>query len=150
MNPFLMADEEEDAGWASRANCVGQPADWFEYQEKDSPKAKGLDWKQRVLMNENNYRQAQEICIECPVFFECGRAATDEDKYWTVRQGEPSGRSVADAEHLSKVGRPASTEDARICHRGHFIPGRGRCNECRKINKKLQRERAKAAADGVE
>jgi hypothetical protein len=150
MNPFLLADEERDAGWASRANCVGQPADWFEYQEKDSPKAKGLDWKQRVMLNDANYSEAEQICLDCPVFFECGAAADEMDKYWTVRMGERPGRAVADADHLAKVGRPSSDAEARICHRGHFVPDRGRCGECRKINKRLQRERAKAEASGVE
>lgn len=147
-NPFVTIETPRSYEWEDLANCAGKPTELFEYQEKDSPLTKKMTWKQRAIFNQGNFEKAAEICIECPVFFECGANATEEDRFWTVRMGEAPGRFATEAEQASKIGRP-KRDGPRHCHRGHFIPDGGRCTECRKINKRKHREAAKAAADGV-
>lgn len=154
MNPFLSTDAAHSDEWQTRANCRGKPVELFEYQEKDSPLAKDMKMRARIAFNYANFELAAEICIECPVFFQCGENATPEDKYWTVRQGEPPGRFELEAEHLSRLGRPTSGPgEPRVCQRGHFLPTGGRCNQCKLDRMKEKRDAKRAAqqaADAVE
>jgi hypothetical protein len=152
MNPFLSGDNPSLEGWESRANCKGKPVELFEYQEKNSPLARDMSFAERLIFNDSNFKQAEEICIECPVFFECGATATEEDRTWTVRQGEMPGRFQAEAE--AAQGRPAKGAP-RVCQRGHYQPNGGTCNRCRydSNNKRRKERRAQAAREaehGVE
>ncbi len=38
--------------------------------------------------NQRNHQVARDICLDCPVFVECRKDATNEDLRWTVRGGE--------------------------------------------------------------
>lgn len=158
MNPFLAVESQSSSDWEERANCKGHPVELFEYQEKDSPLCVDMTWKQRVAFNAHNFVKAEEVCIECPVFFECGANASTEDKYWTVRQGETPGRFNTEADHLSKVGRPTSKPgEPRTCKAGHFLPQGGRCMTCKREKNTIrqravraaEKEAARKAADGV-
>ncbi|UVK59139.1 WhiB family transcription factor [Streptomyces phage JPandJE] len=142
-NPYLIPDAvgvlEQ---WQVSANCAGKAFELFEYQEKDSPLAKDMSNMERLAFNHANFELAAEICIECPVFFECGEHATTEDKYWTVRAGEAPERFAHEAlqvEGKSKPGQP------RTCQRGHYLPQGGRCNPCKLEGMKARREAQKNA-----
>lgn len=158
MNPFLTADAPADSEWASRANCKGKAFELFEYQEKDSPLTKDMKFKERLAFNYQNFELAGEICIECPVFFQCGESATAEDKYWTVRAGEPPKRFDIESEQLARTGRPTGSKAKpgapRTCQRGHYLPTGGRCKTCKREQNTIRQREARrkareAAADGV-
>lgn len=148
-NPYLTPDSFTPPDqWQIKANCIGKAFELFEYQEKDSPLAKDMSFKARIAFNHANFELAADICIECPVFFECGENATLEDRTWTVRQGEPPIRFEAEAEHLSKLGRPSNNPGMpRTCQRGHFLPAGGRCNQCKLDGMKAKREARRAARE---
>lgn len=158
MNPFLTVEKEVGSEWASRANCKGKAFELFEYQEKDSPLTKDMKFKERLAFNYQNFELAAEICIECPVFFECGSSATTEDKYWTVRGGEPPKRFAIESEQLARSGRPKGSKSKpgapRTCKRGHYLPTGGRCKTCKREQNTIRQREARrkareAAADGV-
>jgi len=121
--------------WQDKANCRDKTLELFEYTEKDSPLAKGMNFKKRMAFNEANFELAGEICIECPVMLDCKSNATDDEKFWTVRGGEVPARYLLDPERYANVGRPAvGTNGApadRICKNGHEVKGGGDCKECR-------------------
>jgi hypothetical protein len=116
---------DREPAWQEQANCKGKAFELFEYQEKDSPLAKGMSYRERLEFNDANFELAAEICIECPVFLQCGENATEEDRQWTVRAGEAPLRFADEKEGL---GSPA----ARVCQAGHFLPDGGRCKMCKK------------------
>lgn len=132
--------------WQERAKCAGMAPEIFEYVEKQSPVAKGMSNGARLDMNIANAQLAEEICIECPVFFECGKAANDEDRRWTTRQGEMPGRLVSDIETRERnAGRDPKTGQRldRTCDRGHLVLGGGRCKQCKADARKARRQAAK-------
>ena len=158
MNPFLSPETVRSDEWEERANCKGKAFELFEYQEKDSPLTKDMSFKDRVAFNYQNFELAGEICIECPVMFECAKYASEQDKYWTVRGGEPPKRFEIEADQLARTGRPAGSTNSkpgapRTCKRGHFLPNGGRCKTCKRdqntIRQREVRKAAKAASDGV-
>lgn len=158
MNPFLTVEKEVDSEWASRANCKGKAFELFEYQEKDSPLTKDMKFKERLAFNYQNFQLAGEICIECPVMFECLNSASEQDRYWTVRGGEPPKRFAMESEQLARLeqsggGKP-KPGTPRTCQRGHYLPTGGRCRTCKReqntIRQREVRRRAReAAANGV-
>lgn len=147
-NPFLYPDISP-VHWEEQANCKGKAFELFEYQEKDSPLAKDLKFKERLAFNYANFELAGEICIECPVMLQCRESADDLDKYWTVRGGEPPGRFYEEKKHYESLGRPMgykTPEGDRVCQRGHLVPGGGRCKKCKIANNvAAQRERRRSA-----
>lgn len=114
--------------WADQAQCKGKAFELFEYQEKDSPLAKGMTYRERLEFNTTNFELAAEICIECPVFFQCKEAATDEDRQWTVRGGEEPTRF----QYERAQGVLDSTGKGRTCQRGHYLEFGGRCKLCKR------------------
>lgn len=143
---------DRPAHWSDRANCRGKAFELFEYQDADSPLAAGMSTAERRAFNDTNFELAAEICIECPVFFECKESATEEDRVWTVRAGEPPARSDAD-EARSLAYFASARKDPEVCARGHAVPGGGRCKTCkREANRKNARVyRARQRAErGVE
>jgi hypothetical protein len=100
--------------WRADAKCVGHPSELFELSEADSPQAVGMTLSELAEHNRLNFIQAGEICIECPVFWQCKEDATDEDRRWTVRAGEPP------------------TGIQYQCSRGHILDEPGRCVECKR------------------
>jgi hypothetical protein len=150
VNPFLPSDVAPDSHeWARRANCKGKAVELFEYQEKDSPLTKDMKFKERLAFNYQNFELAAEICIECPVMFECLNSATDEDRYWTVRGGEPPKRFDIEADQLARTGRstgPAKPKEPRTCKRGHYVPNGGRCMACKRHTNGILQKKTRAAA----
>lgn len=130
----------ESDHWANKANCKGKAFELFEYQEKDSPLAKGMSFQERIEFNAANFELAAEICIECPVFFQCKSSATEDDRRWTVRGGEPPARFT----HERSMGENAGT--ARTCQRGHYIPAGGRCKACKQDARRRARANVKLAS----
>lgn len=159
MNPFLTVETPSAHEWEERANCKGKAFELFEYQEKDSPLTKDMKFKERLAFNYQNFELASEICIECPVMFECLNSATAEDRYWTVRGGEPPKRFDIEAEQLAKTGRPTGSKtvrpgEPRTCKRGHYLPNGGRCKDCKREQntirqREVRRAAREAASDGV-
>lgn len=145
-NPYKTFERDRPEDWAERANCVGHPAQLFEYQEKDSPLTSGMTNKVRIAFNAHNFVKAEEVCIECPVFFECGENASTEDKFWTVRQGQAPGRLASDSNTSRRLGkaRPKPGEP-RTCQAGHFLPNGGRCMPCRREKNKIRQRAVRAA-----
>lgn len=142
--------------WQDRANCRDKTLELFEYTEKDSPLAKGMNFKERMAFNEANFDLAGEICIECPVMFDCKTNATIDEKFWTVRGGEPPARYLLDPERYANVGKPAAQPGVdRVCKRGHDVPGGGDCKICRsEANRRYRtngtvRPRAKPGEDRI-
>lgn len=123
--------------WADRANCAGKAYELFEYQEKDSPLARDMDFQERRAFNATNFELAAEICIECPVFIQCGESATVEDKQWTVRAGETPTRFAYEDK------RNAGPKVPRVCSKSHYVPNGGRCPACK--NAAQQRSRKSRA-----
>lgn len=123
--------------WADKANCKGKAFELFEYQEKDSPLAAGMDFRERLEFNTTNFEMAAEICIECPVFFQCREAATEEDRRWTVRAGEEPTRFVNERVLGDDYKGPGK---ARTCQRGHFLEHGGRCNLCKNAAMRKRRK----------
>lgn len=141
----LMYDRPED--WQDKANCRDKPLDLFEYTEQDSPLAAGMSFKQRLAFNQSNFEGAEEVCIECTVFFDCINAATPDEKFWTVRGGEAPGRFALDRDRYKNQGRPKKNtfaEGGRQCVRGHFVTGAGACKECKAENNLKWRQSASA------
>lgn len=145
--------------WQDKANCRGKTLELFEYTEKDSPLAKGMKFNERMAFNVANFELAEEICIECPVMFECKDAATEDEKFWTVRGGEVPSRYLLDPDRYANVGRSAGgtngvTQD-RVCRNGHEVMGGGDCKQCRsEANKRYksrpsERPKAKAGQDRI-
>lgn len=90
-----------------------------------------MKMKERLEYNYRNFRRAEEICIECPVFFECGASASGDEKYWTVRQGEVPGRFATEKAHYERMlitGKPPANK----CARGHDKPEGKRCPTCKR------------------
>jgi hypothetical protein len=145
--------------WQDKANCRDKTLELFEYTEKDSPLAKGMNFKERMAFNEANFGLAEEICIECPVMFDCKSNATEDEKFWTVRGGEPPARYLLDPERYANVGRPAGGTNGvpadRVCVHGHHVKGGGDCKECRaEANRKYRhnasvRPKPKAGEDFI-
>jgi hypothetical protein len=155
-NPFLIPDTTSEDRWEERANCKGKAFELFEYQEKDSPLTEGMNFKERIEFNKVNFELAGEICIECPVFFECEKNASPQERYWTVRGGEPPGRFDEESKRYDNVGRPpgaknkqpravASPSD-RVCQRGHVVKGGGRCKDCKRANNTARQRRVRREA----
>lgn len=119
--------------WRDKANCRDKTLELFEYTEKDSPLAKGMNFKERMAFNVANFELAEEICIECPVMFDCKTSATEDEKFWTVRGGEPPARYLLDPERYANVGKPAERlpNGDRMCRRNHLVPGGGDCKQCK-------------------
>lgn len=141
----LMYDRPEQ--WQDRANCRDKPLDLFEYTEKDSPLAVGMSFKQRLAFNQSNFERAEEICIECAVFFDCANAATLDENFWTVRGGKAPARFALDKDRYKNQGRPKKStlsEGGRQCVRGHFVAGSGACKECKAENNLKWRQNASA------
>lgn len=132
--------------WQDKANCRDKTLELFEYTEKDSPLAKGMNFKERMAFNQANFELAEQICIECPVFFECKDSATEDEKFWTVRGGEPPARYLLDPERYAKVGRPAGRKNGetadRMCKNGHEVKGGGDCKACRSESNARYRQSA--------
>lgn len=124
----------ESDHWAEDAKCSGMEPAIFTYTEKDDPIAKGMSYRERTEFNMANFELAEEVCIECPVFFQCRDAATEEDRQWTVRAGEQPLRFKEEAEALK-------APKARVCQRGHVVEDGGRCKACKYAA--LQRARAR-------
>lgn len=136
-------DYDRPDHWSDKANCKGKAFELFEYQESDSPLAKDMNFKQRVEFNKANFDLAEEICIECPVFFQCKEDAAEEDKFWTVRGGEPPARFAGDPERYAKNGRKPFAPGDRTCGNGHFVPGGGKCKTCHSERQRLYRDKAR-------
>lgn len=144
--PYEVDDYDPAEPWADRANCKNKAFELFEYQEEDSPAVAGLKIKERLEYNYRNFQRAEEICIECPVFFECGASASSDEKYWTVRQGEIPGRFATEKatyEHMRDVGKPPTN----VCARGHEKPTGKRCPTCKKATNERYYARLKALND---
>lgn len=148
-NPFLYPDSGAER-WEENANCQGKAFELFEYQDYESPLTKDMKLKARVEFNYANFQMAEEICIECPVFFQCGETATEDDKYWTVRGGEPPQRFLAEKEEYEAKGRPrgAPGQD-RTCNKGHLVRGGGRCPECKRATNDRYKARLAEAQNPV-
>lgn len=131
-----MAYNERD-NWAEQANCRGKAFELFEYQEKDSPLVKGMTYRQRVEFNRSNFEQAEEICIECPVFFECKANAQESDRQWTMRGGEIPSRFDYELRSGEAQG------GGRTCQKGHYTLAGGRCKACKSDAARIRRENAK-------
>lgn len=163
MNPFLHSAYDPNERWELKANCLGKAFELFEYQEKDSPLARGMSHKERMAFNSDNFYMASEICIECPVMLKCRSEATRVEKYWTVRGGEAPARHIEELSRYANVGRPPGAKNKvsnlpkwrkatgvdRVCQRDHLVKGGGRCPVCkREQNTARQREVRKAAKSG--
>lgn len=136
--------------WADDANCKGKAYELFEYQEKDSPLAAGMNFQERMELNATNFELAAEICIECPVFFQCKEAASPDERRWTVRGGEvPTRFTYEKNQALATYNK--GTGATRKCQRGHVVEGGGRCKVCKReaMKKRRQNEKAQRQQDGV-
>lgn len=152
-NPFLYPEYDREPAWEEKANCKGKAFELFEYQEKDSPLTDGMNFKERIEFNRVNFELAGEICIECPVMFECEKNASPTERYWTVRGGEPPGRFDEESKRYDNVGRkPGSKNRAvasmsdRVCQRGHVVKGGGRCKDCKRTNNTARQRRIRREA----
>lgn len=140
--------------WADQANCRGLAYELFEYQEADSPLAKDMTYEERVAFNAANFELAAEVCIECPVFFQCKDSANKDDLHWTVRAGEIPKRYNYDArmgpDGNGGGGYRTMWEDGvgRTCKRGHALPKGGRCWTCKREVRSAREKRARREAKG--
>jgi hypothetical protein len=155
-NPYLFPDTTSEDRWEERANCKGKAFELFEYQDKDSPLTEGMKFKDRIDFNRTNFQLAEEICIECPVFFECEANASPTERYWTVRGGNPPGRFDEESKRYDNVGRPPGAKNKqaravasptdRVCQRGHVVKGGGRCKDCKRANNTARQRRVRREA----
>lgn len=131
--------------WEDQANCRGLAYELFEYQDADSPLVKDMTYEERLAFNAANFELAAEVCIECPVFFQCKEAANKDDLRWTVRAGEEPTRFF----HEKRMGEDGKGNggdrwgggDDRTCRRGHNVPGGGRCYTCKREQRVIRDER---------
>lgn len=134
--------------WADRANCRGLAYELFEYQEADSPLVKDMTYEERLAFNAANFELAAEVCIECPVFFQCKEAANKDDLRWTVRAGEEPTRFF----HEKRMGEGGKGNGGdkwgggvgRTCRRGHEVPKGGRCWTCKRQSRVARDRRVRA------
>lgn len=131
--------------WADQANCRGMAYELFQYQEKDSPLAAGMSFEERFALNSANFELAAEICIECPVFFQCKESATKDDLHWTVRGGEAPTRFEYER-RMGPDGKGNGNDKwgdgtGRTCRRGHEVPQGGRCQTCKREGRKKRDQR---------
>lgn len=140
--------------WADQANCRGLAYELFEYQEADSPLARDMTYEERLAFNAANFELAAEVCIECPVFFQCKDSANKDDLHWTVRAGEIPKRYNYDArmgpDGNGGGGYRTMWEDGvgRTCKRGHALPKGGRCWTCKREVRSAREKRARREAKG--
>lgn len=137
--------------WQDEAPCRGLPYHWFELQEfKESrrekqhkPIAKGL-----------------KVCSTCPVRKLCGLEATEVDRYYTTRGGQPPEGLFEDASLPKLASRPRSRKSPvsgarELCSKGHndWVSsgvGRRSCDTCRKLRaakQPLQRGKCRKGHD---
>lgn len=134
--------------WKDDAACDGLPSYLFELVDELPPEgqheaiAKGL-----------------KICTDCPVRQSCGNSATDLDRYWTTRGGQPPEGLFSDSNEPVYLPTPArfgfakgegpKREPKKTCKRGHNNwsatdkRGKRRCLTCRKLEYKGQLPPAK-------
>lgn len=130
--------------WADQAACKGLTFELFEYQEKDSPLAVGMKTKERLSFNSVNFALGEEVCIECPVFFQCRDEATEEEKFWTMRGGEPPGRFIQEKESWDRQ-MAGLVKGGDTCSRGHERTKPGRCMVCKREGQRAARAARRAA-----
>lgn len=89
-----------DDPWEPRVKCAENPElfemSWWpdipDYHKVDhwSPDRlpdtnhEFVDW---VNMEKRKFEKAEELCLECPVFVQCGQTSNKNDRAWTVRAG---------------------------------------------------------------
>ena len=141
--------------WQELANCAGKAFELFEYQERNSPLCREMNFEQRLDFNRANFELASEICIECPVMLTCLSEATAEERRWTVRGGEYPHRFTAELQVAQNLEAGRGDGSDFICQRGHFVAGGGRCRTCKRERQNewqqalRARKRAEKLADGV-
>ncbi len=123
---------EKDPTWQEDAKCGSYPSEWFNVLDHDSPGMEGKSRRELLFLNLANYGLAEEVCIECPVFFQCKQDATEDDLKYTVRGGEKP--TILTATNLCKSGR-------------HELSEPGRCKECHAEIKARYRAEQRARRD---
>ena len=116
--------------WGQQANCIDEDPLLFEHSDDLS-----------IEESQANFDTATEICIECPVFFQCGESATDADRYWTVRAGMPPVRFMDGLRRAEGTPTPRGAGVDRTCGHGHYVPGGGICRDCRSAINRRQKEK---------
>ena len=46
------------------------------------------DFQAWIVHERDRFNKAEQICLDCPVFVQCGKNATDDDKQWSMRAAE--------------------------------------------------------------
>lgn len=143
---WLMSYEE----WRDDALCSNADPALFEL---DAP-AKGMTVDQE---DEAHIRMAKglSICSQCPVKKSCSSASTPEDRYWSIRGGQPPEGLFPDSTPPAgvKVRGPEGgfgRKRSEYCGRGHKNwkerpNGSRRCIDCDRVNNR-EREAARRAA----
>ena len=128
--------------WRDEAACKGMDTDLFEIDEdleRGEEKQELIAW-------------GLQICSKCPVRKPCGASATELDKYWSTRGGQPPEGLFPDSKRPAPGGvtnASSKRKPKEFCINGHnnwyFSPGGiRRCLTCRKAFDKASWERRKA------
>lgn len=132
--------------WRDEASCKGLDTDLFEIDEeleRGEEKQELIAW-------------GLKICSTCPVRKPCGASATEMDKYWSTRGGQPPEGLFPDSKRpaagniVSRGGRGSGRRDPKeFCINGHKDwyhdkSGYRRCATCRRDSTKSGWEKRKA------
>lgn len=120
--------------WQDQALCRGLPTELFELQDQDPA---GEESHELIA-------QGLRVCSSCPVRAACLGDASEVDRYWTTRGGQPPEGLFEDAEmpRIKPPSKPIRVHGIRpvkkLCKRGHedwMSDGRGkrRCRTCRRL-----------------
>lgn len=145
-NPTVSLTDITRQTWRSQANCIGR-AELFVISDKHSRNATGLDADELHELNRSNFEKAEEVCLECPVFVQCGESIPMNDpiRQWTFVAGEPPNtqtdynqpRLILRARNVitRSATPPLEHGEPRLCKRGHASTVGDRCLFCMGNNK---------------
>ena len=131
--------------WRDEAACKGVDPQLFELGEAVG-RGKGEDEEELIAWG-------LRICSKCPVRKPCGASASEMDKYWSTRGGQPPEGLFPDSEQPDSVPRGTARGPKEFCIRGHqhwsvTASGVRYCVPCRKQadQRGMEKRRARTAA----
>lgn len=137
--------------WRDEANCSGLPIQLFELNQEVSTE------ERHVLIAEG-----LKVCVGCPVRAACKSNSSEEDRYWTIRGGQPPEGLFPDSKMpkltLTKIPMGHKKDEGperelkEKCNYGHddwVIDGSGkrRCSTCRKRTANAARKKRSGRKD---
>lgn len=112
--------------WRDDAACNGMPTDLFMLNEEDSK-----DDQHELIA------RGLRICTACPVRQACKVNSSEEDRFWSIRGGQPPEGLFLNLKKL----KATTTSSSNTCQRGHNnwklqTSGKRYCATCKEMSNK--------------